>query len=70
LSPAIQGARELQAESGEDPDLQAFAEKTLPVLQEHLQMAEEIQSQLSAALDGTDLEQMQAAISGAVTRIE
>jgi putative membrane protein len=37
------------AESGEDPDLTSFAEQTLPVLQEHLELAQQTQKQISAA---------------------
>jgi putative membrane protein len=33
-----------EAQSGQDPDLKAYAQKTLPTLQEHLQMAESIES--------------------------
>ena len=60
---------EEQAESGEDPDLRAFAEETLPILREHLQMAEEIQSELSAEVEGTDPERRHAAIFDAAGRI-
>lgn len=38
-----------QAEAGLDPELVAFAEETLPVLERHLERAEEIQPQISAA---------------------
>jgi putative membrane protein len=38
-----------QADSGEDPDLRAFAEETLPRLREHLELAKEVQSQVTAA---------------------
>jgi len=55
------------AETGQDPDLTSFAEETLPVLQEHLELAEQTQKQISAALDqgaqpvtGTQREQQQA----------
>lgn len=37
-------------ETGQDPDLTAFAEQTLPILEEHLQMAQEIQQQVVAAV--------------------
>jgi putative membrane protein len=40
---------EQQAESGEDPDLRAFAEESLPTLREHLERAKEVQSQVTAA---------------------
>ena len=33
-----------QANSGEDPELKAFAQKTLPILQRHLQMAQSLAS--------------------------
>ena len=54
-------AFEEQAESGEDTDPRAFAEETLPILREHLQMAEEIQSQLSAAGQAAEQELQHAA---------
>src|SRR5690606_36511643 len=44
-------------ETGQDPDLTGFAEQTLPILEEHLQMAQEIQQQVVAAVgqgEGTD----------------
>lgn len=37
---------EKEAKSGKDADLQAFAGKTLPTLQEHLKMAQDVQGQL------------------------
>jgi putative membrane protein len=40
---------EEQAELGEDSDLRAFAEETLPTLREHLEHAKEVQSQITAA---------------------
>jgi putative membrane protein len=40
---------EQQADSGEDPDLRAFAEETLPTLRKHLELAKEVQSQVTAA---------------------
>jgi putative membrane protein len=54
---------EQQAESGQDPDLRAFAEETLPTLQEHLELAKEVQSQVTA-LRGSGPEQRQAARPG------
>jgi putative membrane protein len=51
---------EQQAESGENPDLRAFAEETLPTLREHLELAREVQSQITAAR-GDRAEQKQAA---------
>jgi putative membrane protein len=36
-------------ETGQDPDLTSFAEKTLPTLQQHLQLAQETQEQVTAA---------------------
>jgi putative membrane protein len=38
---------EQHAKTGTDPDVKAFAGKTLPVLQEHLRMAESIHSELT-----------------------
>ena len=40
---------EQQAESGEDPDLRTFAEGALPTLREHLELAKQVQSQITAA---------------------
>jgi putative membrane protein len=37
------------AEAGQDPDLTSFAEQTLPVLQEHLELAQQTHKQISAA---------------------
>jgi putative membrane protein len=42
-------AFEEEAQSGEDPELRTFAEETLPTLQEHLELAKEVQSQVSTA---------------------
>jgi putative membrane protein len=36
-------------ETGQDPDLKSFAEQTLPILEEHLQLAQETQQQVTAA---------------------
>jgi len=37
-----------QAEKGNDPDIKAFAAKTLPTLQSHLQMAREVSKKVGA----------------------
>jgi putative membrane protein len=55
---------EQQAESGEDAELRAFAEETLPTLREHLELAKEVQSQTTAARGGNGPEQKQAARFG------
>jgi putative membrane protein len=54
-------AFEKQAQSGQDPDLRTFAEETLPTLREHLELAKETQSQISAAGLTTGQEQQYAA---------
>ncbi|MBE9168501.1 DUF4142 domain-containing protein [Pleurocapsales cyanobacterium LEGE 06147] len=36
-----------QAEQGEDPELKAFAAETVPILQEHLQLARSISENLT-----------------------
>jgi len=36
-------------ETGQDPDLTSFAEQTLPILDEHLQLAQQTQQQVTAA---------------------
>lgn len=38
---------ETQANKGNDPDVKAFAARTLPVLQKHLQMARDVNDQIS-----------------------
>jgi putative membrane protein len=58
-------AFEQQAESGQDPDLRAFAEETLPTLREHLELAKEVQSQVTAAIG---IERKQAAMVQATVR--
>jgi putative membrane protein len=39
---------ERESTSGKDPDLKAFAAKTLPTLQEHQKMAKETHTKLGA----------------------
>jgi putative membrane protein len=50
-------------ENGQDPDLTGFAEETLPVLEEHLQLAQKTQEQVTASAGG--MEQPDAAIATA-----
>jgi putative membrane protein len=56
------------AQTGQDPDLTSFAEQTLPVLQEHLELAQQTQKQISAAIeqggqpDAAMQDQQQAAV--------
>jgi putative membrane protein len=51
-------------ENGQDPDLKSFAEETLPVLEEHLQLARKTHEQITASAGGVD-EQPDAAIATA-----
>jgi putative membrane protein len=39
-----------EAQNGKDPELRSFAQQTLPILQDHLQMAQQLQSQMSPAM--------------------
>jgi hypothetical protein len=43
-------------EAGQDPDLKSFAEQTLPVLEQHLQLAQQTQEQVTAAAGQDDPE--------------
>jgi hypothetical protein len=52
-----------QAESGKDADLRTFAEGALPTLREHLELAKQVQSQITAAR-GNGPEQKHAARFG------
>lgn len=45
---------EKQARSGRDAELKAFAEKTLPTLREHHQMARDIAGKMGVTADGTN----------------
>jgi putative membrane protein len=38
-----------EIDKGSDPDIKAFAQKTMPALQEHLQMAQQLQTETAAA---------------------
>jgi putative membrane protein len=51
-------------ESGQDPDLKSFAEESLPVLEEHLQLAQKTHEQITASAAGV-AEQPDAAIATA-----
>ena len=42
-----------QAERGKDPDLKSWASQKLPTLQEHLRMAQDVDSQVKAAKSGS-----------------
>lgn len=44
-----------QAQNGQDPDLKALAEKTVPALREHLRKAQDLQQQLSAGGGATTI---------------
>jgi putative membrane protein len=45
----VVAAFDKQAKSGSDPELKAFAAKTLPTLRTHLQMAKQVQTRAGAA---------------------
>jgi putative membrane protein len=60
-------AFERQAQSGQDPDLRAFAQETLPTLHEHLELAEQIRAQVTAAI-GAGPEHNRAAAVGMADR--
>jgi putative membrane protein len=40
----MEGVMQAEIQSGTDPDLKAFAQQTLPVVQDHLAMAQQMQS--------------------------
>jgi putative membrane protein len=44
---------EKESKNGKDPELQAFAQKTLPTLQDHLQKAKELRGKVSSSAKGT-----------------
>ena len=45
---AMEQVMKTEIQTGTDPDLKAFAEKTLPVVQEHLRMAEALQAKTAS----------------------
>lgn len=47
-------AFQTEAQSGSDPQLKTFAQQTLPTLQQHLQMAEQVESKLGSNRTDTD----------------
>lgn len=58
-----------QADSGQDSELKQFAEQTLPILQQHLEQAQQIQAQMSemAGAGGESPEGMEPAAGAAGT---